>query len=730
MNRSGKLYIQMFSIHGLLRSENMEMGRDADTGGQIKYVVELGRQLGEHPEIERVDLFTRLIADRSVSDDYAVPVENVTENFRIVRIQCGGKKYMRKELLWPHLDEYIDKTIKFIKRENAIPDIVHGHYADAGYVAMNLSQFFSIPFIFTGHSLGRSKKEKLLNDGMKEEDVVRKYKIDRRIQVEEDVLHHADLVVTSTNQESRDQYGMYHNRELPRYRVIPPGVDLEKFYPYYHEVVLDKKRSERELIAHVSVVEELNRFFLQPDKPLILALCRPDKRKNISTLIKAFGEDLELQSMANLAVFAGIRKDISDKEENERDVLTEMLLLMDKYDLYGKMAIPKKHDFEYEVPELYRIAAEKKGVFVNPALTEPFGLTLLEASACGLPIVPTNDGGPRDIIENCKNGILINPVDTKQIRSAVKKIITDNDTWKKFSQNGVVNVRRLYTWEAHSESYIKEIRKVLKAYRGMEFSSAVPAVPVGKRLARLGFFLVTDIDNTLTGGDVSELNELLDILREYKDCMGFAVATGRTIDSTVEHFRDNDIPIPDIIVSSVGSEIYYGQEMIYDQGWARHISDKWNRERIVELLDQFDFLKYQDEDTQRKFKVSYFMEPEKDRLPKIHDILLKNRCGYNLIYSHGQFLDILPNRASKGKAIRYISYKWELPLENIMVCGDSGNDEEMLRGEPLGVVVGNFSSEMEVLRGQRNVYFSERTYAGGIIEGLGYYQFLEKARGV
>lgn len=81
---------------------------------------------------------------------------------------------------------------------------------------------------------------------------------------------------------------------------------------------------------------------------------------------------------------------------------------------HGKMAIPKKHDFEYEVPELFRIAAEKKGVFVNPALTEPFGLTLLEASATGLPIVATNDGGPQDIIHNCGNGILVDPINTKK----------------------------------------------------------------------------------------------------------------------------------------------------------------------------------------------------------------------------------------------------------------------------------------------------------------------------
>ena len=125
----------MFSIHGLVRSENLEMGRDADTGGQVKYVIELGKALSQHPSIKQVDLITRLIADKTVSEDYSTPIHKINDNFRIVRIQCGGKKYIRKELLWPHLDEFVDKTVKFFREENRLPDIVHGHYADAGYVA-------------------------------------------------------------------------------------------------------------------------------------------------------------------------------------------------------------------------------------------------------------------------------------------------------------------------------------------------------------------------------------------------------------------------------------------------------------------------------------------------------------------------------------------------------------------------------------------------------------------
>ena len=133
------LHIQMFSIHGLLRAENMELGRDADTGGQIKYVIELCQALSRHERVRKVELFTRLVSDKSVSEDYARPLEQISDTFDIVRIQCGGRKYMRKELLWPHLDEFVDKTIKTIKRNNAIPDIFHGHYPDAGYVGMQLA---------------------------------------------------------------------------------------------------------------------------------------------------------------------------------------------------------------------------------------------------------------------------------------------------------------------------------------------------------------------------------------------------------------------------------------------------------------------------------------------------------------------------------------------------------------------------------------------------------------
>ena len=722
-------YIQMFSVHGLLRSHDMELGYDADTGGQIKYVVELARSLSQRDDIGRVDLFTRLVADKRVSSDYSQPIEQIDDKLRIVRIQCGGRQYMRKELLWPHLDEYTDKTVKFIKREKAIPDVVHGHYPDAGFVAMQLASFFGLPFIYTGHSLGRSKLIKLLKDGMSHADINKKLKIDRRIEIEEKILANADLIITSTRQEINEQYGLYRNQLIPKFEVIPPGIDIDKFYPFYHDILEESEKTENARFAQASMLLELNRFFMHPDKPLILALCRPDKRKNISGLISSFGEDLELQAMANLAVFAGIRKDIDIMEENERDVLTRMLLLMDKYDLYGKMAIPKKHDFEHEVPALYRIAAEKRGVFINPALTEPFGLTLLEASASGVPIVATNDGGPNDIVRNCKSGILVNPTKPKAIATALKKIITNSQLWERYSKNGILNVRKHYTWENHARQYTRMIKKILTRETASNMDTAQPTDAIGRRLHQLNYLMVTDIDNTLLDDDNSRLGELLEILHRNRERIGFGVATGRTIDSTRDILARYNIPTPDFIISSVGSEIYYGSNETPEQGWSTHIAAHWQRDKIQNLLENFEYLKYQEEATQREYKISYYMRPGKDRLARIHSRLLDHKCRYNLIYSHDEFLDILPFRASKGKAIRYLSYKWEIPLKNFLVCGDSGNDEEMLRGEPCAVVVGNYSHELEALKGGRNVFFAQSPCAGGIIEGLQHYRFIETSKG-
>ena len=715
--KTKKIYIQLYSIHGLIRGYDLELGRDADTGGQTKYVLELSKALSKDPRIGKIELVTRQIKDRAVSQDYSEPVEKINDKFSIVRLRCGGGKYIRKELLWNHLEEFVDKSIKYIKSLKRLPDVIHSHYADAGYVCTELTKFFGIPFVHTGHSLGKSKLGKLLSDGLEIEDIEKRYKISHRIEAEENTIYYADMIVTSTSQEIEKQYADYKNTNPDKFKVIPPGVNLEKFYPFTHNSL--RTREEQRLKMVIS--KKLLKFFIDVDKPLILALCRPDKRKNISGLITAYGESKELQKKANLAIFAGLRKDIQTMPDNEREVLTEILLLMDKYNLYGKMAVPKRHDTQHEVPELYRIAAESNGVFVNSALTEPFGLTLIESAACGLPVVATDDGGPRDIIKNCQNGILADVSDPQNISAAINRILSNKNLWKRYSVNGINYVVRYYTWEAHTKAYLDEIEIMLKEGLQKEDTFA----PVGKKLFSAEKLIVTDIDNTLLGDDYYT-REFSELLSNRHEKVGFGVATGRTVNSALDVLKENNIPHPDVIISSVGSEIYYNQEgkLILSQGWRAHISYQWDRAKIKRLLDEFKFLEYQEEETQRSFKISYYTESNEENIKLVKETLLKNRVKANVIFSHGQFLDIIPFRASKGKAIRYMAYRWNILYENILVAGDSGNDEEMLKGELLGVVVGNYSKELEELRGGKRIYFSKFQYAGGIIDGIKHYNFL------
>lgn len=720
------MYLQLISLHGLVRGQNIEMGRDADTGGQIRYVIELARHLARQPGVDQVDLFTRRLKDKRVSSDYSQEEEPLGENCRIVRLPCGGGRYIRKEKLWPFVDEFVDNLITFTRRQRRAPTIVHGHYADAGYVAREAASVFDVPFVFTGHSLGKPKLDYLLEEGWTREEANRELAIDHRIQVEQECLAAADLLVCSTRHERDAQYAKYHRDQSLRVEVIPPGIDLERFFPYYEYELNSPRITDECKQARVRMQHHLARFFFNPDKPMILALCRPDRRKNIQALIKVYGESNQLKALANLAIVAGIRDDIEAMPDNERAVLTDMLLLMDRYDLYGKMAVPKHHDSELEVPELYRLTATGRGVFANPAFVELFGLTFIEAAATGLPFVGTRNGGPQDIVENCRCGLLVDVNDQAALTDAILKLLTDEECWNEASTQGINLVRRHYSWEAHCESYLAALKEVITT--PSKTSSVMGRVAPGARLPSVDALLVTDIDNTLLGDDEA-LQRLLALLREQRNRIGFAVASGRALELIRGVLEEHAIDDVDVVIASVGSEIYYGRDLIPDKGWSGRLKHKWYADRIRAALAQLPFLSLQQEThAQREFKISYNLDSEVDpqyAIPRIHEALDETRSAYSLVFSHGTFVDILPHRASKGKAIRYLSQKWNIPLERIATAGDSGNDYDMLLGRTAGIVVGNHSPELEPLRGSpHRIYFSRGSYADGLLEGLKHYGLL------
>ncbi len=700
------LYILLISIHGLIRSHHLELGRDADTGGQTKYVVELSKSLAKQSNVERVDLVTRLIIDDAVDADYSELTEAIAENAQIVRIEAGPEAYIPKEELWSHLDSFTDRLFAWLLKQPRLPDIIHSHYADAGYVGVRLSHLTGLPLIHTGHSLGRDKLRRLLASGMTLEQIEDRYHMLQRISAEEDTLSNADLVITSTRNEIEDQYELYDYYTPEKMAIIPPGTDLDQFYP---------PTENDEAIAFQDV---LTKFLNNPDKPIILALSRPDERKNIVTLLEAYGRSPRLQELANLVIVAGNREDIRELNEGAQNVLTELLLVMDCYDLYGLVALPKHHS-SGEVADIYRLAAKSKGVFVNPALTEPFGLTLLEAAASGLPLVATENGGPVDIIGNCHNGLLVDPLNGDAIAEALLQILEDETLWQKFSENGLKNVAKFYSWDAHAHTYIHKLQPIVSQQEPLPKPTLLPKAGQYRKRA-----IFTAIDNTLLG-DAEALAQFAHLVRQQHRKFLFGIATGRRLDSVLKILRTNGIPTPDVLITSLGTEIYYPPRFTPDVAWNYHIDHLWTPKVLRRIIDPLAGLTLQPKNEQSRFKISYYYDANiAPSMEEILTLLRQQELSVNTTLSFGQYLDFVPARASKGLALRYVARQWNIPLEQVLVNGGSGGDEDMLRGDTLGVVVDNLHrEELLALNNTDRVYFADKAHAGGILEAIAHYDF-------
>jgi sucrose-phosphate synthase len=394
------------------------------------------------------------------------------------------------------------------------------------------------------------------------------------------------------------------------------------------------------------------------------------------------------------------------------------------------MAIPKRHSAEFDVPELYRIAATSGGILVNTAFGERFGLTAIEASACGLPFVFTQNGGAQDIVENCKSGFVVDVNDQQALTDSMLRLLTEREAWEECSRNGVNLVRRQYTWESHCNRYFNCIKDVVAA--PTKTPSVIGRTAPARRLALLDYLLITDIDGTLLGDD-DALERLKVILHENRDHLGFGVASGRAPELARQALSDHGIDEIDVIIASVGSEVYYGTDQVVDKGWASRLRSRWRPDRILEALEAVPHLYLQeDEYAQREFKISYNLEENMDAdeaLASIHEALARAKAAHSRVFSHGRYIDILPHRASKGRAIRYLTGKWNTPLERVVTAGDSGNDRDMLTGQTAGIAVGNHDEELSSLKQSttHRVYFAEAHCAGGIIEGLSHYGVIDTA---
>jgi sucrose-phosphate synthase len=238
--------------------------------------------------------------------------------------------------------------------------------------------------------------------------------------------------------------------------------------------------------------------------------------------------------------------------------------------------------------------------------------------------------------------------------------------------------------------------------------------------------IFTDLDQNLLG-DPAALKVLVDVLRENRKCAAFGIATGRRLDSALKVMKTYGIPEPDVLITSGGTEIYYAPKLTADTAWPQHIDYQWTPQVVRRVLSDQPGLEPQPRSEQSRFKISYYIDPaEAPALDELISLLHQQGVTANVLMSFGQFLDVVPVRASKGFALRYVTDRWNISLERTLVAGGSGADEDMMRGNTLAVVVANrHHEELSQLTEVERIYFTERAYAAGILEALDHYDFFD-----
>jgi len=244
--------------------------------------------------------------------------------------------------------------------------------------------------------------------------------------------------------------------------------------------------------------------------------------------------------------------------------------------------------------------------------------------------------------------------------------------------------------------------------------------------------LATDLDGTFIGDDEAML-KLWSALRQRDIIVAFS--TGRHLQSIEEFYaqkrHDANLPadwLADICICMVGTDIHFRTDGVYqlDRTWHDIIAEYWNKQAVEAILSAIPEARMQDAQWQSPFKSSYYLEENaEERLQEIQEQLEGAGLRAKVVYSAGKFLDLLPIKSGKGEAVRYVARHAGIEPENVITCGDTGNDLDMMRPE-LGVrsiAVGNAADELKAFQAP-HVFHADSSFAAGIWEGLEAYGWL------
>ena len=417
--------ICMLSTHGYV-DPVPQLGR-TDTGGQVVYVLELSKALSSRGV--KVDIYTRGF-DPSKKQVEAVPDR---PKVRVIRIPAGSNDFIPKEQIYDVLPELTDNMIGFIRENDLSYDLFHGHYVDAGIVALKVAATFARPAFFTAHSLGAWKRAQMGGDP---EEMETKFNFNLRI-AEEVRIFKSVMAQSVTTELQGDKLEELYDFTSDNIVVIPPGVDVHTYRPPQPGPAARKSRLP---------------------KKYILCLSRIDSNKGHDLLLNAF--DIVRKSLSDIdLVIAG---GSPNPQQRELDIFATMRSIIDEKAMEGRV-----HIIGYVPDEDMAPLYQQAELFVLPSLFEPFGMTVLEAMACGTAVVASKFGGIRNVVTTGENGVLIDPSDPEEFSQAIVSILSDSKLAGRLADEGRNTIQRSYSWEAIADRHIAFYEKFLGTARSV-----------------------------------------------------------------------------------------------------------------------------------------------------------------------------------------------------------------------------------------------------------------------
>lgn len=485
--------IAVITPHGYFGQEGV-LGMP-DTGGQVVYILDQVKALERAMKTSlsecgidadpKILILTRLIPNAGkTNSNQRLEKVHETSNVFILRVPFRSfnenvtNNWISRFEIWPYLETFADDSYRELLAEfGERPDFIIGNYSDGNMVAYMLARKFGVTQCNIAHAL---EKSKYLYSDIYWKNMEDNYHFSIQFTADLIAMNTANFIVTSSYQEiagteeSIGQYESYLNFTMPdlyrvtgginlfhpKFNIVPPGVNTNIYFPYTNEKgrLRETKKELGELIFENVEDPEVFGTLENPDKIPIFSLARLDRIKNLTSLAEWFGKSEELQEKANLIMVAGkINPDhATDVEEKEQIQL--MHDIIEKYNIRNKIRWMGKLFRKDQTGEVYRLIADRKGVFVQPALFEGFGLTVLEAMRSGLPVFATFYGGPLEIIEDSSSGFHIDPIDgeasTKKILDFLAEAEKDEKVWKRISQNAIKRVDSAYNWDLYANNLL------------------------------------------------------------------------------------------------------------------------------------------------------------------------------------------------------------------------------------------------------------------------------------